>query len=260
MTPDRDLARRLTNHFAEEAPGIAPEWVLPSALSTIESTRQRRGLFAPWRFNPMPMYAKLGAAAAAVVAVLAVAVWQLNPPGPGHPTSTPTPSAAPSPVFATTTPYVAPALTQTFTSSIYGLSVSYPREWSVMPATTPWVNDPGGYREAQGDLLYDPNRDNLFLKLASQQLGDLSFEQWSALVFDGRGCTGARAPVTIDGVQGLVDASCYTALVQGGNRGYLILAHWDYNLVELRSVSWEAWLQDVLATVHLQPEKAVDSN
>ena len=42
MTTPRDLERRLAKHFSGEAPTRAPDWVLLSALTTIQSTRQRR--------------------------------------------------------------------------------------------------------------------------------------------------------------------------------------------------------------------------
>jgi hypothetical protein len=258
MTADPDLGRRLADHFADEAPRLAPDWILPSALVTIEATPQRRGLLAPWRFNPMPKYARLGAAAVALVAVLAVAFWQLNSFGVGHATSTPTPSPS---TQASQSPagYTVPPLTQTFTSTIYGLSISYPQGWKASAGTTPWTFDAGAYREPLGDLIEDPARENLFLKLASQPLGGTAFDQWAATVLAGRGCTGAASSIVIGGANGLVNGSCYTAVVASGDRGYLIGAHWNADLPELRSVGWVGWFQDVLATVHLDPAKAVDT-
>src|SRR5829696_7098804 len=97
MTTARNLERRLADHFVEEAPHRAPDGTLPSALATIESTRQRRGLLAPWRFPDMQIYAKL-AAGVAVIAIAAVGVW-LAGPGTGgpRPPLAPTPSSALSP-------------------------------------------------------------------------------------------------------------------------------------------------------------------
>jgi len=99
MTTNRDLERRLAEHFIGEAPNRAPAWILPSALTTIETTRQRRGLIAPWRFPNMQIYAKV-AAALAVVAIGVLALWQLGGPGQiATPTAVPSPSptAAPGP-------------------------------------------------------------------------------------------------------------------------------------------------------------------
>lgn len=258
MTADRDLGRRLADHFAGEAPSLAPDWLLPSALTTIEATPQRRGPLAPWRFPVIPMYARLGAAAAAIVAVVALAAWQLNTADVAHPTSPPaaSPSTAPTATPASTPAgYSPPALTATFTSDTYGLTISYPQGWSTLPGTTPWAASET-YAEPQGDFLFDPNRQNLFLKLASQALDGTSFQDWSAGVFAGRGCTGSASAVTVDGAAGVVDDSCYTALVQAGGRGYLIVAHWDANLPELRSVDWAGWLREVLASARLHPEDA----
>jgi hypothetical protein len=48
-------------------------------------------------------------------------------------------------------------------------------------------------------------------------------------------------------------------VVPSGGRGYLIVGHWNFDIPELRTVSWESWFHDVLATVRLEPENAVDS-
>jgi hypothetical protein len=97
MSANRNLERRLADHYVAEAPRRAPDWILGDVLTTIDTTPQRRGLLAPWRSLPMPTYAKLAAAAVAVAAVVVIGVWQLGPPpGPGAPTvpSTAQPSAS----------------------------------------------------------------------------------------------------------------------------------------------------------------------
>lgn len=209
----------------------------------------------------MPTYAKLAALGAAAVAIVAIAMWQLTAaPGPGQPTATPT---APVPSIVATpaaTPYAAPALSKVFTSGIYGLTVSYPEGWSVLAGTTPWTTtDPYIFQVPQGDFLYDPARDNLYIKIASQPLDGISFGAWSAAVMAGMGCTGSEA-VVIDGAQGLINANCYVAVAPSGGRGYLIVGHWDYNLQELRRIDWAGWFRGVVASVQLHPEDAVDTN
>lgn len=99
MTANRDLEPRLSDFYSREPLLRAPDWVLESALSTIESRRQRRGLLAPWRFAHMTTSMKLAGAAVAVVALGALAIWQLAPApaGPGGPTSAPTATLAPTP-------------------------------------------------------------------------------------------------------------------------------------------------------------------
>jgi hypothetical protein len=259
MTADRDLGRRLADHFAVEAPRLAPDWVLPAALTTIETTRQRRGLLAPWRFNPMPTYAKLGVAVAAALAV-AVVAWQLRSSNVAHPTTSPTPSSS---IAAPSIPpaYSPPPLTQTFASTRFGLSLNYPEGWKATPGRTVWTLDNGAYREPLGDLFEDPARQNLFLKAASLPIGSLTLEQLAAMAFTGRSCSGPGVAITIHGVQGLVNNAdnCLTAVVVSGGRGYLIGGHWDNNLAELRSIDWSGWFMDVLATVQLEPDKAVDT-
>ena len=75
MNADHDLERRIAALCASEAPTRAPDWVLESALATIDTTRQRRALaHAPRMFPTMNSFAK---GAIAVVAVIAVAGFGL---------------------------------------------------------------------------------------------------------------------------------------------------------------------------------------
>lgn len=261
MTADRDLGRRLADHFADEAPRLAPAWVLPSALTTIETTRQRRGLLAPWRFIQMPTYAKLGAAAVALVAVVAVAFSVLRVSNVGQPTPSPTPNPTPTTAAAVPGAYAVPPLTQTFSSTRFGISISYPEGWTATAGRAAWTLDNGSYREPLGDLFEDPARDNLFLKTASLPIGSLTLDELAAMAFAGRNCSGSGVAVTIDGGQGRVNNAdnCLTAVVISGGRGYLIGGHWDYNLAELRVIDWSSWFTSVLGTVHLEPDKAVDT-
>jgi plastocyanin len=136
--------------------------------------------------------------------------------------------------------------------------MSYPAGWRASVDTRPWTSTPGTYREPTGDLLFDPARADLSLKVASQSLGGTTFDQWSATVLEGRGCSGSNVPVVVDGEPGVLDSSCLTAAVSGGGRGYLIAATWSYDVAELRTVNWSAWFREVLATIQLRPEDAVD--
>jgi hypothetical protein len=70
MNANDDLDRRLADHYENEAPARAPDWVLRSALQTIDSTSQRRAVIdVPWRFPQMDRRTWLALAAAALVAV-----------------------------------------------------------------------------------------------------------------------------------------------------------------------------------------------
>ena len=55
------------------------------------------------------------------------------------PSLTPAPTATTEP---SPSPMSAPPLTQTFTSSVYGISVSYPEGWIAKAATEPWTDWP----------------------------------------------------------------------------------------------------------------------
>lgn len=107
-----DLGRRLSQHFAAEAPNRAPDWVLGAALASIDDTRQRRVLIhVPWRFPTMNGISKLAAAAVAVLAVGILGIAVIGPGGGsgGPPTPTPGPTASPT---GAPTLIVTPAPTQ----------------------------------------------------------------------------------------------------------------------------------------------------
>src|SRR5262245_66662421 len=87
MTATRDLARRLEAFYAAEPPHRAPDRVLRLALESIDTTPQRRGLLAPWRFPAMNTYAKLAAVAVVAIAVGAIGLWQLAGSGTPHPSA-----------------------------------------------------------------------------------------------------------------------------------------------------------------------------
>lgn len=264
MTANRNLERRIADFYATEPPLRAPDWVLRTAISTIETTPQRRGLLAPWRYARVNAYMKL-AAAAAVVAVVGIAIWQLAPTGPGGtPSATPTQSPSPTPVPTASpstapSPYAPPALTQTFTSDIHGISISYPTGWASQPAITPWTTpaDPV-FLEPTGDFLYDPSRDggHLFLLLASQPLS-ISFDEWTAAGLTGE-CTSSE-PIVVDGAEGVLATGCSLAYVPGGGRVYLVRLYTSNDDADLRAFDTDAWLRDILATVQLQPADAIDT-
>ena len=124
MTASRD-PDRLINAFLHEGLDELPDPVYDAVRDRIEQTRQR-AVIGPWRTSHVNRYLKIGLAAAAVV-LIAVVGYNLLPGSPapgGEPSATPEPTATvePSP-----SPIAAPPLTQTFTSTVHGISVSYPR-------------------------------------------------------------------------------------------------------------------------------------
>jgi hypothetical protein len=97
MTDDRSL-ERAARSFIEAGPARAPEHVIEAALRQIDQVTQERGLPVPWRFPRMTMTARIVAAAAIAIAVIAVGgavllrpTSQSNVGGPS-----PTPTIAPS--------------------------------------------------------------------------------------------------------------------------------------------------------------------
>jgi hypothetical protein len=264
MTANTNLERRVAEHYASEPLLRAPDRVLHAALASIETTKQRRELFAPWRFTKMPTYAKV-AAAVAVIAVVAVGVWQFAAiPGPGRPAASPTPSPSPTAAatraaIPTTAPYVPPELTGAFTSDIHGITMSYPDGWTVQKATESWVETGFiNFRLPSGDFMYDPARtDHLFLEAGSQPLGDASFDAWStATLAPEPDCTETE-PIVVDGAEGVLSV-CNWALVARGGRGYFIAVYTSGDDSDLQTFDSKTWFKEILTTVQLQPRDAVD--
>ena len=253
MNANHELERRLADFYATEAPLRAPDRVLESVLATSEITRQRRAVFRlPWRFPIMNSYAKMAVAAVAVIAIGAVglAFWRDGaPPGPGIVTPTASPTSG---------PFGSPSseLTESFTSSLHGISVSYPADWSVEPATVPWtIGVPGSVAGAR-DTIGDGAADESFVGLASQPLGGEDGERWANdLLADPDGfCQPPTEPITVAGAPGLLahcsdqDAKGLLALAWTQDRGYWIV---------LYRIDDRAWFDRILGTVQLRPEDAV---
>src|SRR4029453_606754 len=134
---------RIADFYESEAPPRAPDWVLRSALQTIDDTPQRRVVIrVPWRFPHMNTFAKVAIAAVVVIAVGALGLSVLGPRSPsgvgGQSTASPSPRPSPSPA-TTPDPSAPPPLGGTFTSSVHGISMSYPTGWVTAPATGPWT-------------------------------------------------------------------------------------------------------------------------
>lgn len=212
----------------------------------------------------MPTYMKYAAAAALVIAVGGFAIWQLGAPGPGGqptPSPTPAPTAVPTAV-ATVRPtlagYIPPALSGTFTSDIHGLSISYPEGWTTEAATAVWTTSGGpfSFGDSSADYIFDPQREsNLFLALASQPLGGMTFAEWSTSgLLANEGCGSTSEPVVVDGANGIVCGNL--ALVSSGDRGYVIKLYTGDDQ-DLSSFDDAAWFEEVLATAQLRPTDAV---
>jgi hypothetical protein len=201
-----------------------------------------------------------GPAAAAILAVLLGACG-----GPGsQPTSSPQPTATPEAIAEpTSSPTSAPPLTQSFTSTRHGISLSFPEGWTAQAATGPWTDStfPLAFGEPHADFLYDPIlTSDLFLTIASQPIGDSTPEDWAAeQMASDEGCT-ATGPIAVDGATGLIGADgCDVAVVTTAGRGYWIQLYTSGD-DELAVAPYDrAWFEEVLATVQLRPEDAVDT-
>ena len=96
MTTERDPGTRIVLSWLREETHENAERVLLYALDEVDTTPQRRSWWPAWRTNPMNTYAKLIAAAAAVL-VVAVVGYQFLPGNGGvggQPTIAPSPSQA----------------------------------------------------------------------------------------------------------------------------------------------------------------------
>jgi hypothetical protein len=198
-----------------------------------------------------------GPVAAAVLAVLLGACA-----GPGsQPSASPEPTATPEatgrPTQSATS---APPLTESFTSTLHGISVSYPEGWTAQAATEPWTDStfPLSFGVPQVDFLYDPTlTSDLFLAIASQPIGDSTPEDWvDEQMASDEGCGTATEPIAVDTASGLIGGDgCNVAVVTTAGRGYWIQL---YTGGEAPGPYDLAWFEEVLASVQLHPEDAVD--
>jgi hypothetical protein len=264
MTAHHDLDRRL-NAFLLDGPTSLPDASFDAVRDRTEQTRQRVVL-GPWRV-PMSKLVPIGLGAAAVIGVLLLGSQFIGSPSSnmGGPASqspaSATPSEAPAsaaPASAAASPISPPPLTQTFTSQMHGISVSYPEGWIARAATEPWTDRPGEpqFIHPGFDVLHDPVlTDHLFLHIRSQPIGDSTPEDWVAA---NMGCT-TTEPIAVDGATGLIGANdCDTVAVTTAGRGYEIsLGTSDDDPVVVAPYD-RAWFEEVLATVQLHPEDTVD--
>jgi hypothetical protein len=241
--------------------------VAGAVLDLLDTTPQRRSRWWPARRIPfMNKPVSLGLGAAAVVAALVIGAQVLGPPAPGGVGAVPSasPSITPAPTATTEpspSPMSAPPLTQRFTSTQHGISMSYPEGWTARAATGPLTDRPGvpQFLDPGWDVLHDPVlTDHLFLASASNPIGESTPEEWVAAQMAGHGCT-TTEPIAVDGATGLIGAGdCNAVAFTTAGRGYqMFLLRSDDNPVAVAPYD-RAWFEEVLATVQLQPEDAVD--
>lgn len=267
MNANDSLERRIVDFYESEAPPRAPDWVLRSALETIDTKRQRRVLMrVPWRFPNMNTFAKVAIAAVVVIAVGALGLSILRPPSAsnvgGQPTLSPSVSPTPSSSPAASTAFAAP-LSETFTSDRHGFSISYPSGWDTQPATVPATSGFPGFGSPEGDFMFDPVlRSDLFVLVTSRPLAGQDGAAWgeemlSAFAADDD-CGLPIEPATIDGGPGLMCADSKAATWRG-DRGYVVILYTSGDDPAAVAPYDQAYFNDILATLQLQPEDAVDT-
>ena len=259
MTAHDDLERQL-NDFLRDGPDELPYQSFDAVRDRTDHTRQRVVL-GPWRVPEMNKFLAIGLGAAAVVVAVLIGYQVFGSTGGGGvgagPIATPEPTASPEP--SPSPPASPPPLTQSFTSTLHGISLSYPEGWTAQAATEPWTDStfPQNFYAPNVDVLYDPTLEtDLFLILASQPIGDSTPEDWVALqMASDEGCSSHMA-VTIDGFTGQIGRDeCNVAVVTAAGLGYWFQL---YTGSEAPATYDHAWFEEVLATVQLHPEDATD--
>ncbi len=265
MSANHDLERRISDHYAAEAPARAPDWVLERILTSVDTTPQRRAMLGlPWRIPTMPSSAKLALTAVAIAAVGFVGLTLLRGSAIG-PAAYPSPTASPLPV---TQP---PPFTERFDSPLHGLSIGYPSGWQPRAATQPWNHDAVNFGAPDVDVIFHPTlQDDLYFAVVSERLGGKSASDWvDASLLPSVGiCTepssgGNGGAYTVDGAAGFA-VSC-GSLAAGGHavavatatRGYIIYLHVGDERLLQATYTWD-WFKAALGTVDLRPEKALD--
>jgi hypothetical protein len=273
MTAHHDLDQQLTA-FLRDGPDELPGASFDSVRDRTDRTSQRV-VIGPWRAPTLNKIVPIGLGAAAVIGVLFLGSQFMGSPssnvgGPAsQPPATVAPSEAPAsapPASAVPSPISASALTQIFTSTVHGISVSYPEGWIIEPATGPWTDGPNShsFNNPQDDRLFGMpiTMDELFLNIASQPIGDAAPEDWTAEQMaeweSTPGCT-ATEPIAVDGATGLIGSEgCDLAVVTTDGRGYWISLRTNPDGGSVVAPFDRAWFEEVLATVQLHPEDAVD--
>ena len=146
---DRDVNRAIRSWLHENRHEDAAR-VAGAVLDEVEATPERRSTWWPARRMPiMTKSASIGLGAVAVIVLFLLGARLFGSPNGGvgsepSPTTSPQPSATAT-ARPTSSPTPAPPLTQTFRSTLHGLSMSYPDGWSVQAATdhragsVPWT-------------------------------------------------------------------------------------------------------------------------
>ena len=162
------------DQFFSAGPTEIDDAVIEGTLLDIQTIRQWRTGFGPWRTVPMPSQ-RLALVAAAIVAPLVLlrpfaGVGSGSPQptggGPGTPgaSASRTPASSGSPAVASRSAAASPApfaAATVFTSPTYGYAVTLPAGWLAIPAQTGWDGtSPTGFDTPNVDQWVAPHLQN----------------------------------------------------------------------------------------------------
>ncbi|MEO5986032.1 MAG: hypothetical protein ABIW50_06815 [Candidatus Limnocylindria bacterium] len=158
--PYQEVSRAIRSWLHEDRHEDASR-MAGTVLTRVEATPQRR---AGWPARRSPIVNKIigfGLSAAAAVVALAVGAQLFgstsNFGSDGEATPTIQPTADASPGFSR------------FTSAMHGISIDYPSDWEIRPATETWTGNPLSFDSAAADVIFDPALgDRRYVILASQ--------------------------------------------------------------------------------------------
>ncbi len=188
--------------------------------------------------------------------------------GPWHPGTFEERAEAPATPSPSTSPQPSTSLGfSRFTSTIHGISIDPPSGWQTRPATEAWTGEALDFDSPAADVIFDPTlRDDLYIALASEPLGERTFNDWccsdllaaSAQICDGPGGGGSGGSYTLDGASGQI-GSCgsdvggvHTVFVGTATRGYAIVVYLGND--RLQATYDGDWFEAMLETVDLRPE------
>lgn len=247
----------------ETAPDRLPRRVLAATFERTRRTRQEPAWRTVLRRPQMPRFIPVlgGAAIVVISAVLALNVASIPGPG-GQATGSPS---------ATATPGMSPqAADTTFTSTTHEISIDYPSDWQVRPATELWNHEILDFDAPGVDVLYHPTlKEDLYIALVSEPLDGQAPRDWCCspviegtdFCGDGDGVGGGHGGgyYLVDGAEdGFgVTMGCpgggdrHSLVVATESRGYIIVL--DAGNGQLAAAyDWE-WFKAVLETVKLRP-------
>jgi hypothetical protein len=197
----------------------------------------------------MNKFAILGIAAATIVVVALLGIQLLPRSGGGvggPPAATPTasPTAAATPAGT-----VLPSLANQYTSSMHGITVSYPAGWMLQPATEPWTSSELGELtqvSAFADVIFEKEDDSPFIALTSQPLGSKTAEQWTDGFLATRESCAPTQSHTVDGIEGVITSCVGTggphAVVVSEGRAFVV---WLYRIDDM------AYFEQILDSIDI---------